>query len=70
MVPARDPRLAVDHPGLHLLQLATVRLAGLALDLAAYVMLRYAISHETARSTPRGGDPVRAGDPHERAAAS
>ena len=47
-----------------------IGLAGLAFDLVAYAMLRYAISHETARSTPRGGDPVRAGDPHERAAAS
>ncbi len=33
-----------------------IGLAGLALDVIAYAMLRYAISHETVRSTPRGRD--------------
>ena len=51
MVPARHPRLAAGHPGVHLLHLAVRRSRGAGHRLAAYVTLRYAIGHEIERQS-------------------
>ena len=46
-----------------------IGLAGLAFDVVAYAMLRYAISHEIDPSTPRDRDPTQTRDRPDRTAA-